>query len=365
MAKGSRASAGAVASFASLASYRTRTMRAVMAEMGDELTVFAGTPAPDVATRLVDYDALGIRTLRNRYVLGGRVTIQNSPIRALLGAQVALVDLNPRMVLNWPILLIRRLLGRPTLVWGHAWPRQGRGSRTDTVRGWMRRLANGVITYTESQAEELRQIYPGKPITAAPNALYYRDEFAETSNEGERDAIIYVGRLVAEKKPALLVEAFNVVAATHPRIRLSIVGDGKDSDLITHLVSRSPFRERITMHGHCEDASELQRLYSAAVLSVSPGYVGLAATQSFAMGVPMVIARDEPHAPEIEAAVEGVNALFFREDDAVDLARVIGSMLDDSGSWEQRRGEIQRRCQNRYSVEAMASGLVTAIRGMA
>lgn len=49
---------------------------------------------------------------------------------------------------------------------------------------------------------------------------------------------------------------------------------------------------------------DIYDVYANALVSVSPGYVGLSLTQSLSFGVPMLIAIDEAHVPEIDAALD-------------------------------------------------------------
>ena len=149
--------------------------------------------------------------------------------------------------------------------------------------------------------------------------------FCETS---QRRNFIYVGRLIQEKKPRLLIEAFERASRNLPaNTRLIIGGDGPERTSLEATCRTCACRDRVEFTGHVSDRHELLKLYSSAIASVSPGYVGLSVTQSFSHGVPMIIAKEEPHSPEIEAAIEGENCVFFASDDADDLALVMEQVL--------------------------------------
>ena len=96
--------------------------------------------------------------------------------------------------------------------------------------------------------------------------------------------------------------------------------------------------------------------------SVSPGAVGLSIVQSTAFGVPMIVARDEPHGPEIEAAREGENSVLVESDSPAALAGALREMAAQRDRWSARRGEIAADCAARYSAEAMAERMLEAIR---
>ncbi|WP_280838777.1 glycosyltransferase [Micromonospora sp. A200] len=226
----------------------------------------------------------------------------------------------------------------------------------------MRRLASELVTYTEQQADDLREMYPRKQVTAAPNSLYSADEMGFDANS-MRNSILYVGRLVDAKKPDLLVSAFELVASDLPQLRLTIVGDGPARSILERRIAETGFGERIRLIGHESRPSVLRGYYSAAIASVSPGCAGLSITQSFGFGVPALIARDEPHGPEIEAASEGFNALFFQSNDPGDLASGIRRAARQRSEVFADGAAIAESSIRRYSIEAMAAGLIQAIEG--
>ena len=107
--------------------------------------------------------------VRNVYLLGRRLLWQRGSVRPTVGSAVSIVELNPRVISTWLALMIRRMLGRPTLAWGHAWPRAGRATKSTRIRTLMRRFASDVLVYTHSEAVALARCTPGKRIHAAPN----------------------------------------------------------------------------------------------------------------------------------------------------------------------------------------------------
>ncbi|MBY4225578.1 glycosyltransferase [Rhodococcus fascians] len=344
---------------ASLANYRLPTMNGLKGSLGDELTIVGGDAAPDGDIRLIDPAFLDYQVVRNRF-FGNGFLYQDIPWLQAINSQCLVLDLNPRVIHVWILLILRRVLRRRTLVWGHAWPRAGRGSKTDAVRGLIRLLAGGLITYTHEQARELRAVYPSKQIVAAPNSLYKRSDILALDTDRARDTFIYVGRLIPEKKPLLLVESFIEVLSKGPDLRLCLVGDGPEMAQVVKLAAESPYSDRISILGHVDNYAILREHYRRAIASVSPGYVGLSITQSLSFGVPMIVSRNEPHAPEIESAVEGFNCIFFESDDTQSLARSLEIAADGTSKYFASRSAIAAHCRDNYSVEKMVDGLKLA-----
>lgn len=348
-----------ILSFSSMAWYRLEVMRQVVDHFGERVVLYAGDRALDPAIRVLGPGDIPCVSLRN-ILLPRQIVLQRVPLGRYLRSKVLVLDLNPRLLHNWLILVLRRLCRRQTVVWGHLWPRAGQRAKSAFLRGIQRRLANGMITYTHSEAQELRRREPHVRVDAAPNALYKAERF-KFDGDQERHAFIYVGRLDSAKKPGVLITAFEAVHRKYPWTKLIVIGDGKLRAEIANQVASSPVQRAIELRGQVEDYERLRTAYACAIASVSPGYVGLSVTQSLSFGVPMIVSRTEPHAPEIEAVDEGVNSAFFETDDVDDLARCMSQMVEARSFWASRGPGIARSASEQYSTERMSAGIIRAI----
>lgn len=347
--------------FASLGDYRLPVMQAVSKQLGDSLAVYTGSPPYDPSIKLLDARDIGAQQLRNKY-LPGDILVQNVPIRHLISAKVVLMDLNPRVPHIWLTLAVRRALRRRTVLWGHAFPRRGASSRTGRIRLALAKCADALVTYTKQQAKEIEGLLPKAAVYPAPNALLSRQAMGFEPATG-RTGILCVGRLEGEKKPSLLLEAFARLVAEGSDANLTFVGEGSEEPTLRRRTSQLGLSERVRFLGHVTDISILRREYARAVVSVSPGYVGLSLIQSLGFGVPMLISRNEHHSPEIEAAISGWNSVFFRTDDVAHLTECLIQFMNERGEWLSRGDAIASDAANRYSVEAMAEGLIAAMKG--
>lgn len=301
--------------------------------------------------------------VQNIFLFGRTLLWQRGALRYMCDADVAVLELNPRVLSTWLILCSRWLAGAPTLSWGHAWSRHGQKSWTNIPRLMMMRLSQGVIPYTQSQAHELAPYLEHGVVVPAPNSLTLRERctFGQIPLSQVCD-ILYVGRLNTQKKPVLLVQGFLSALARLPAsVRLVLVGAGSETGKIRELIEQHGLADRVLLRGHINDADVLRDLYARAFCAVSPGYVGLSAIQSFAHGVPLVVADHEPHAPEIEACTEGKTALFFGSDDATDLGDKLVQLWERREEWYGRRAELSEWTKQNYSVESMVDGFQKAI----
>ena len=300
--------------------------------------------------------------VENVYLAGRRLLWQRRTLRETTRVETLLLDLNPRILNAWIAMVVRRIRGRRTIVYGHAWPRKGATARSDRVRHLMRRLANGIIVYTASQADELARRMPNRAIHAAPNALYPRALAVHDASERRARDVLYVGRLVEAKKPLLLVDAFAAATPMLPEdTRLVFVGEGPLRGTLEAHAQALGIDHRVDFEGHVGEFARLQALYARALVSVSPGYTGLSLTQSLWFGVPALIADDEPHAPEIEAAEPGLNSRYFRSNSPAALSKALIDMYEERDLWLGRAQEIADACVERYSLESMVDSIVRAL----
>ena len=123
------------------------------------------------------------KPINNVFFLNRKILFQFGMWLEILKSNVMVIELNPRIISNWIILFIRRVLFRKTILWGHAWPRNGRNSKSDIIRGFMRNIASEIIVYTKSQQIELQERMKSKKIRVAPNSVYQSDEMITHINE--------------------------------------------------------------------------------------------------------------------------------------------------------------------------------------
>lgn len=341
--------------------YRKGFFEQLIRELGSDFHLLAGrdgfTPA------IVANIDLGpsMTTVSNRFFAKRKLLFQHGVIGPCVKAEIVVLELNPRILSGWIVLLTRKFLGKRSILWGHAWPRAGKNSRTDWLRGWMRSLAQGIIVYTQTEATELSQKMPGMTIIAAHNALYAKAKMAPLCSAQTPTNFIYVGRLIPGKKPQLLLDAFSIAVKSLPdACNLIFVGSGPLRESLIQRTADLGLSDRVEFPGHIADIGRLKELYGRSIASVSPGYVGLSLIQSLSFGVPMIIAADEPHSPEIEAAREDRNTRAFVANSAEALAQELVHFSNNADQWYKRREAISQECRDHYSVEAMVAAFLAA-----
>ena len=219
-------------------------------------------------------------------------------------------------------------------------------------------LASGLVTYTYTEQREAEA--SGARVWVAPNSLYRRADINPGNRlQTDRDSVLYVGRFEPEKKVALLVEAFaHAVQRCNLQAVLRLVGGGTDEARLRDLVKDCNVQDLVTFEGSIASVDRLRELYASAFCSTSPGFVGLGLTQSLGFGVPQIVARDEPHSPEVELADLG-GVRWFDSDDVQGLAAALVDARADARLLPLHA--ISATVCDRYSAEAMADGLLDAL----
>jgi glycogen synthase len=175
---------------------------------------------------------------------------------------------------------------------------QGRSVRARILRavgGWIEwrclRRADAVVVLTDrTRAALLDDGVPAERITTIPSgfdpALFAAPHRDVLPGVG-RPRAGYVGRLAAQKRADLLVEAFGRMrSAAH----LVIVGDGPEAARVRRLAAESPAAERITARGFVEHRAVPALLASLDVLVLPSAYeeMGSVLVEAMASGLPVV-----------------------------------------------------------------------------
>lgn len=302
----------------------------------------------------------GLQTVRMVRLFGDRAFLQIGHLREALALETLVVDLNPRSITAWMLLVARRALKRRTLVWGHLHPRGGSETRSASVRHAMRRLAAGTISYTYSDQDQARQELPGQPVWVATNALYRATDIQPHAapEPAERTDVLYVGRFEPAKKVDLVVRAFAIAVKDSPGLRLRLVGGGSQRQQLAELAEQLSVADKVHFEGWVEGVAALRDFYSTAVCSVSPGFAGLGLTQSLGFGVPMVVAKDEPHSPEIELAATG-GVIWVKSNNPASMAEGLEVAFVQRGRLPA--DDVAQFVREHYSAETMARGLRDAL----
>lgn len=344
------------------ADYRAGFYRALAAEFGHGFKVTTGEDRFTQALTKVSPVHDWLLQIKNRFFARDSLLWQSGHWAVACKVDLVVAELNPRIVSTWALLVVRRLLGRPTVLWGHSTSLGPRSALVACLRFWQCRLANAVLAYTETQASEFQRRLPHKKIYVAPNACLGKDECRPVSSQDACD-VVYVGRLIEEKKVDLLIAGFARAVPDLPvNASLVLVGSGPARELLEAQAEALGVSSRVKFVGHISDAHRLKLIYERVVCAVSPGYIGLSAMQALGFGVPLLVADKEFHSPEIEACKSQETCLFFGSGNSESLAIGLRRFYTDREEWQKKRASISHLIAEHYSFETMARQFAQTVR---
>jgi glycosyltransferase involved in cell wall biosynthesis len=155
-------------------------------------------------------------------------------------------------------------------------------------------------------------------------------EIRERYGLAERSYVLFVGRLVPEKAPDLLIDAFRRVRGD---LRLVIVGGSSFTDRYAASLRELALADpRVILTGY-EYGQTIEELYSNAAVFVLPSLLeGLPLTllEAAAYGVPIVASDIPPHLEVVTRDAPGHR--LFRSGDARSLAEVLEAVIENHAS---------------------------------
>lgn len=230
--------------------------------------------------------------------------------------------------ISYPLASLLQLAGKKRIFWGHfrdmnVEKMQLSKRVLEAAKHRLVRSASACFAYTAGTAEELiRRGYPTGRVTVLNNTI---DTKAERSRferrRGEREAIraqwnltdrkvlLFVGRLIPEKRIPFLMQLFAAAHRADPSYHLVVVGAGPmDSAVISAFQKMG--KEAITYAGAVSDPEQLAPYYIAADAYILTGMVGLAPLQALCYNLPIIVFDELIHSPEVEY-LNGKNSVML------------------------------------------------------
>jgi glycosyltransferase involved in cell wall biosynthesis len=264
---------------------------------GDDRSIFDGDPAYSLAPVHI---ALGsaVKQSISAQDISENLVIPNGLFRALWQSRADLFVTEDISALpaNLAMPVNRLLRGTPYLIWtlGLSIP----GKRRSWWRIFfvpvilaLRGPASGFIVYSRWAKAQVENRFR-KPVFVAPNSTVGRDDIVndlsgriERLRSGSPLQLIFIGRLTAQKKVDILLEA---LALTDSDMMLHIVGDGDARDYLEKYARELGLTRRVRFHGEVRDRQLKDSLVDAADLGIMPGLGGLFVQELHSRGCPVI-----------------------------------------------------------------------------
>lgn len=191
--------------------------------------------------------------------------------------------------------------------------------------------------------ENARQ-WPVKNVRVIPNPLSFYPDSVSPLN---RKRIIAVGKVTHHKGYDLLLEAWRLIAGSHPDWRVDIFGIESDGGELRRAAGGTALRIN-------PPDSDIERQYLTSSICALPSRhegFGMVLTEAMACGVPCV-AFDCPCGPR-DIIRDGEDGFLVPNGDTEEFARKLSTLMDNT-RLRKSMGEAARRNVRRYDIKTVA-----------
>lgn len=243
--------------------------------------------------------------------------------------------------------------GPRVFFWTHGWYGKERGL-TKLIKKMYYSRVDGFFLYNQRGKDIMIQMgYDEGKLHVIYNSLNYdaqlplRQQLRPSNIYGEHfynknKNIVFIGRLIAEKRFDLLLDAVALLKEKGESVNVTFIGDGIELNNMKQRVNELGINEEVWFYGACFDEKENANLIYNADLCVSPGNIGLTAIHVLMFGCPAITSDDYSHqGPEFEAIKDGRTGAFFKAGDYLSLANSISKWFSEH---EIDREEVRENC---------------------
>jgi glycosyltransferase involved in cell wall biosynthesis len=200
----------------------------------------------------------------------------------------------------------------------------------------------------------------GEIFVVPPGCQAVGTEAPHQRHRSEHESIVWVGRLVPQKRIGLILDAVAELLAEFPRLELHMVGDGPQRTALGHRAERLGLGNHVTFHG-AQEPEERAELIASAWLSVtaseSEGW-GPGVIESNAQGVPVLAYRR----PGLRDSIRHHDTGWLIDEDEP-LARAVGEALRKLAdpSYAELMGMRAQRWIARFTWDEMAKQVMDVL----
>ncbi len=223
------------------------------------------------------------------------------------------------------------------------------------IEWWLSYEAWRVVGCSRYMKDEICGTFsvPDDKVRVIPNGI--SDTWFQVERNPSPDPlIIYVGRLVPEKGPHVLVDAMSDIVMEHPRARLAIAGGGPMESDLRRRIWESGLRRVVDLLGHVDDLG-LRDLYSQAWVACFPSSYepfGIVALEAMATGAPCVVGDSGGLSEIVEHMSTG---LKVTPENPKALSFEISRLLREPRLGERLSRNAKEVAKNKYSWNDVAT----------
>jgi glycosyltransferase involved in cell wall biosynthesis len=201
----------------------------------------------------------------------------------------------------------------------------------------------------------------GITIPAAPGTGERAWARQELGLEADEFVVGIVARLSAQKAHEVLFDAFATLLGSHPRVRLVVVGRGERERELRGLAAELGIENRVLFTGARRDVQRLMPGFDVSCLSSVHEGVPIAAIESMAAGVPLVVTDCGALRDVVE---QGEHGFVVPVGDRAGMADRLAKLADDPDLRERMGASARAKAERAYAVERTARGYERLLAGL-
>jgi glycosyltransferase involved in cell wall biosynthesis len=218
-----------------------------------------------------------------------------------------------------------------------------------------------IIAVSPEETRAAKKLLGESRIVMVPNGLGPMDLTprgkARRDMNVDDDALVigFVGRLVEQKAPHILFEAFARCAKANPHARLAMVGDGPLNADLRQQANELGIADKVIWLGE-RDARGVLAGFDVFALSSRKEGLPYVVLEAMAAGLPVVATASAG----VEILVSpGINGEVVPKDDAIAFGRALTKLATDP-QFLVRCGDASLRLSRKFTIDAMVEGTLAA-----
>jgi len=294
---------------------------------------------------------------------------------------VIIHEFTPSLISLYTTFLISKILNIKFIIWGHGYNKSvefNHNSLIMKVRFFFMKRSDAIILYGERDKQFLSNYINSNKLFIAQNTLdtekltALRDQFEEIGKLKVKEElgirykfnIIYIGRLLQEKNPDVILELNKLFIMEKIDIGIHFIGDGEYKTSLMKKCNENNFGN-VHFYGEVHSDNITGKYLFASDLMVMPGYLGLSVNHSLCFDCPVVSFKQGPegpyHSPEVEYVLNNKTGYLAKTGDVKDMKDWINNYLNDKNLQRVMKKEIKYSVIYRFPKRKMVQGILDAI----
>jgi glycosyltransferase involved in cell wall biosynthesis len=337
----------------------------------------------------------GIKTIESRYSERVKVWFYGkNDTQVYINSIKKLSEIHPAVVIyefaigiiSLPITLVWcRLKKVKFILWSHGYNRKKgfnpHNTFADKYRLWLMRKADAVLLYGHSDKKLLSAYIDPEKIFVAKNTLdtdklsrIYKALVIEGRCNlkkrlafGAKYNIIYIGRLLKEKQPEILIKMVDDLSfEIASNLNIHYVGNGPARTELEQLAALNPiYKNMVKFHGEIYDDQQTGELLYASDIMILPGEIGLSVNHALLFQCPVItFEKNESgpwHGPEEDYVITNITGYKIKEHTSNAIAYTVNQYLGNADLQASMRNKIDLFGRTEILIENMISGFFDCI----